>query len=290
MEKVSKFGKYKNLVGIYSPPVEKGSLSGDTAIMILNSGLVHRAGPFRENAELAQFLSRAGISVFRFDLSGIGDSEISRNDKRPYRERFSDDIGEAIDFLHTRYKIDKIIVFGLCTGAELAHYAAVRYSQIIGSILIDGYGYPTRTFLVKRYGPVLVDSRRLVKATGKLAGKFLSSNQPKNDSEHLEGYLWELPDKNDYISQMQLIHEKGVKQFFVFTGGVKSYYNYQNQFHDGFGSYPFANDVTVEFFEDSDHTFILLEQRRQLFDTILSWLHLTFAVDAVNQDDKATRA
>lgn len=71
---------------------------------------------------------------------------------------------------------------------------------------------------------------------------------------------------------MQQLHDGGVRQLYVYTGGVKNYYNYANQFHDCFRGYDFAGDVEVKYLEHVDHTFILISYRAHLFDLTKSWL------------------
>lgn len=272
MERTYSFGERKNLVGILSNPENRSEEQCHPLIMILNAGFVHRCGPFRMNTELANTLSKSGFTVFRFDLAGIGDSEKPAEDSRSYKKRNLDDVGEAIEFLTSKTDIEKIIIIGLCTGADLAHRALVKYSQITSAVLMDGYGYPTTRFHVNRYSPVIMTPTRLLRALNKLSKKLIFSKKENNEYQKAEAYIWELPDRKQYIKDMQNNHKAKKKQLYIFSGGVKDYYNYQQQFYDGFKRYDFINDVTVKYLESSDHTYILLEQRNKLFNIVTEWL------------------
>jgi pimeloyl-ACP methyl ester carboxylesterase len=265
MDKVCTFGKQSNLIGIYSSA--DNTEENKSVVLILNAGLVHRPGPFRINTELAQHLNENGYDAFRFDLSGIGDSDKPAQDSRTYEQRNIDDIGEAIQYLEKQQANRKIIVIGLCTGADHAHKAAVKFPQISGAILLDGYGYPTAKFTRDRYLPVLLNPIRLIRA---LFGKIIEKFSSGNDDE--ESYYWVLPDRNDYINDLNNLHSRGVKQLYVFSGGVGDYYNYEEQFADGFAGHNFVDDVEVHHVTTTDHTYIILEERAQLFDRISSWL------------------
>jgi len=269
MNKVCIFGAQSNLVGIYSHADD--SNADKPVILILNAGLVHRPGPFRINTELTQHLNKNGYDVFRFDLSGIGDSDKPAQDSRTYEQRNIDDIGEAIQYLDEQQKDRKIIIIGLCTGADHAHKAAVSFPQISGTVLLDGYGYPTNKFIRSRYLPVLFNPLRLIRA---IFNKIIDKFSPDNNDD--ESYFWILPDRNDYIDDLNALHTRGVKQLYIFSGGVRDYYDYEEQFADGFSDYNFVNDIEVHHIKSTDHTYIILAERKQLFDRISHWLDKMF--------------
>ncbi|HED34641.1 MAG TPA: hypothetical protein ENJ08_10585 [Gammaproteobacteria bacterium] len=278
MEKAFVFGEKKNLIGILSQPGvpvdgQDKSSEDKPLVLILNSGFVHRPGPFRMNREFSMFLADNGYSSFRFDLSGVGDSEKQAMDSMVYKERNLSDIGEALAFINDTVKPRRIVVMGLCTGADLAHKAAVKYSEISGTVSLDGYGYPTSRFYLKRYGPVLLDPMRMFRIFSRLLLQFIPGAGSGEVSESgADAYYWVLPDKKDYIADMENMHRAGKKHFYAYTGGVAEYYNYESQFADAFQSCAFKDGVQVSCFHYSDHTYILLSQRKQLFDKILKWL------------------
>ena len=71
-EHVVAFGKRQSLVGVLSRPTRP--VPDAPAIVILNTGIVHRVGHHRMYVLIARQLAAAGHPVLRFDFSGIGDS------------------------------------------------------------------------------------------------------------------------------------------------------------------------------------------------------------------------
>jgi pimeloyl-ACP methyl ester carboxylesterase len=98
----------------------------------------HRA--FRQ---LAILLSRAGFPVLRFDYYGCGDSSGEGVDGD--LDRWTDDIGAAIDELRARCGIERICLAGFRLGATLAVRAALRRDEVEGLALwdpvVDGRSY-----------------------------------------------------------------------------------------------------------------------------------------------------
>ena len=70
-EEAHRFGRARHLVGIVGLP---DTAPGETGVIVLNAGLVHRIGPFRLHVELTRRLGAAGYPTLRFDLSTLGDS------------------------------------------------------------------------------------------------------------------------------------------------------------------------------------------------------------------------
>lgn len=274
MDKVFLFGEKKNIMGIVTEPDDSHAITDQPFVIILNSGLVHRPGPFRMNKDFSMLLSENGIASLRFDLSGVGDSEKQAMDSMLNKERSLSDVGEAITFIKDRLNPSKIIVMGLCTGADLAHRSAVKYPEISGSILLDGYGYPTRNFYIKRYAPILLSPKRMINLIGRIFKKIMpSGNNSDGQSESgANAYYWELPDKEDYISDMKLMFKDGKKHLYAYTSGVREYYNYEQQFVESFSEHSFCNSVQVNYFSYADHIYTLLEQRNKLFETTLEWI------------------
>ena len=71
------------LVGIYTES-EISTKKKRPTIIFLNSGLLPHIGPYRFNVKLARKFAKLGYNCFRFDLSGIGDSE-KHKDSRLYK-------------------------------------------------------------------------------------------------------------------------------------------------------------------------------------------------------------
>ena len=73
-ERAVRFGKTAKLVGIVAEPNPTEQSGTDKpAVLMLNSGILHRVGACRLHVKLARSLASEGHTVLRFDFSGIGD-------------------------------------------------------------------------------------------------------------------------------------------------------------------------------------------------------------------------
>lgn len=132
------FGASKSLVGIVTDPAEGGS--SRPAVILLNSGIIHRVGPNRLYVMLARRLARAGFVTLRFDLSGIGDSVI-RRDNLPFERSSVQETQEAMDYLAATRGVNRFLLAGICTGAVVAYHTARADQRVQGTLLINGQGY-----------------------------------------------------------------------------------------------------------------------------------------------------
>ena len=132
------FGAAKTLVGIVSDPVDGGS--SRPAVILLNSGIIHRVGPNRLYVTLARRLAQAGFVTLRFDSSGIGDSVI-RRDNVPFERSSVLETQEAMEYLAATRGVSRFLLAGICTGAVVAYHTARTDERVLGTVLINGQGY-----------------------------------------------------------------------------------------------------------------------------------------------------
>jgi pimeloyl-ACP methyl ester carboxylesterase len=125
------------LFGIVTAPAA-GAPRGK-ALLLLNAGAVHRAGPCRLSTVLARRWAAHGHVVLRFDLSGLGDSRARPGEPEndPYGPRAPEDIAVALAYLGARPDVAQRQVVGLCSGAYHALRAAVGGAPIDGAVLIN---------------------------------------------------------------------------------------------------------------------------------------------------------
>ena len=273
-EKVATFGKNGSLVGIVSEP--KKINQEKPAVIVLNSGLVHRSGPFRMATNLCRSLGDAGYVSMRFDTSGIGDSSNSDSNEE-YEKQLILDVGEAIKYLKGSSGAKKIVLFGICTGADNAHKVAVQYTDVVGSIFVDGYAYKTWQFYLRRYLPIFTSFKRFCKAILNIAlaivNKVVSLFKKSNKEAVERGYFtWRLPEKSKTIGEWQGLVNRKVELLYFFTAGSNRYCNYPLQFQDALPTVQFNNQLSIQFVQECDHTFILQHDQQLLFSEIRTWL------------------
>jgi len=118
------------LVGIAAVPENPLAIG----LLILVGGPQYRAGSHRQFTRIARCLAEAGIASFRFDYSGMGDSE---GEIRAFNE-VSADITAAIDcFQEMVPEVQGVVYWGLCDAASSALMFAHREQRAVGMVLLN---------------------------------------------------------------------------------------------------------------------------------------------------------
>lgn len=274
-------GQRKTLVGIIAQDPSAGT-ADKPAIVILNSGIIHRIGPNRIFVRLARLLAAAGYLVMRFDLSGIGDSE-PRGDGLPPLDAALADIREALDSLQATRHIQRIVLVGLCSGADHSIIYAGQDSRVVGVVLIDpsvprtiGYymrHYRRRMFRLQSWMNIASLRHPLWKALRRALTGAPSLGLP---TEELE--LQPLPDLqspqvraflgNAYARAVSA----GVRIMAVFSGGRADQHNHPCQILEAFPSVPFGSHLRLESLDSANHTFSVESDRSRLMRLIVGWI------------------
>ncbi len=131
-ETTLRFGAHRTLVGILTVP-ERGR--ADTALIVLNAGLIHHIGPHRLHVTIARALAQNGVGCLRFDFSGVGDSP-ARPDNLPIFEMVVREPIEAMDELERR-GFKRFVLAGICSGAYSAFKVAAQDERVMGAVLIN---------------------------------------------------------------------------------------------------------------------------------------------------------
>jgi pimeloyl-ACP methyl ester carboxylesterase len=270
-------GEQKSLVGIITQAVGPGAPANDLAVVILNTGIIHRVGHHRMYVSFSRALADAGYTVLRFDFSGIGDSD-KRVDSLPPFESNLSDIEEAIDWLEVTGQIKRVVLLGLCSGADNGLLYAASDPRVVGLVLMDPSIPPTR-----RYFREYV-SRRLLRGRSFLSFAFGRSHIRKMLVEFTLGSLardWapryptvSHPKIRRYLESVyQATVDRGVKFLVVLSGGGQ--HIYPEQLLDAFPNVSFLDQLHLESFDDSDHIFTSGADRSKLLTLILKWLMAT---------------
>jgi len=270
-------GHQPQLVGVYTSSDCCESQPSLPVILLVNSGLLPHVGPFRLYVKLAREFSELGFNTFRFDLSGIGDSE-RQVDMHDHDERNMRDIGAVMDFLEAHYNIDRFIVMGICTGADNAHKAMVLDPRVVGAVSIDGYAYPTAKYYFNLYAPKLIRLSSWITLAKKALTKatdFFSETQQQS----LQTFEYEFvtPTKRQVESDYRKFIERNVNLLCIYTASWP--YNYKQQLADSFTQLDFGTNIQSAYLENAEHIFPLKEDRQNLTDTITEWLNSRFVLD-----------
>lgn len=125
----------RRLYGIAHTPEQ--NQSSTCAILMVVGGPQTRVGSHRLYVQLARYLASEGLFVFRFDYSGIGDSE---GDWSGYKFA-GPSIRAAIDHIYDeRPNLQQLIIWSLCDGASAcAVLNEEERARVSGMVLCNPY-------------------------------------------------------------------------------------------------------------------------------------------------------
>jgi pimeloyl-ACP methyl ester carboxylesterase len=229
--------------------------------------------------DVARRLAEEGFHVFRFDVSGMGDSEVSK-DMLGRQERITADIREALDLLENKKNISNFVLMGLCSGADNAHTVALIEPRVVGMVLLDGYSYSTTRFYIRQilfhYSRRMMDISKwniVIKRMYEKAKTILYWRGDQSTEQFV--FTRKFPPKDELKKELCALISRGVRLFFIYTGGI-GYYNYKNQFKDSFQDCNFGDQLELEYFPDSDHMYTLKSDREKLIKRIVAWMRHTY--------------
>lgn len=247
-EEVIQFGNDNNLIGIITEPTIRDPLK--PVVLILNSGALHRTGACRNSVLLARAIANDGLSSFRFDYYGIGDSGFGgtteENALTPKQEIF-----DAMDELEKKIGPLKFVVHGLCSGARDALSSALNDDRIIAISQIDSYSYQNKGYFLRRLLSFLTRPSAWLNA---IKVRITKNNPIKELDETFETQVWpEYPPRQEVENAYQKLVDKKTKMLIVYTGSWSDTYNYENQFFDLFSKVQFGELVTLKYMPKANH-------------------------------------
>ena len=277
IERVLTFGPRAELIGILSLP-EDGSIDHDRpAVLMWNVGVNHRVGPFRIYVDLARKLASEGFVAFRFDASGLGDSEVRREAVLD-AERENLDLRDAMDAISRRTSVSSFVLVGFCSSVDAAHRVAMSDPRVAGVVHIESYEFRTlgyRLHSVKYLLSRVRWERYLRRRAAAVLQYFAPVPEPRDAAEPV--YKRSLPTWPAFTRDLEELTQRGTSLLFVYASD--SGYNHTSQFFEMFGSPRIdRRRLDVKFFARADHTFFDVEIRRAVIRDVAGWLKARFAV------------
>jgi hypothetical protein len=260
METIVRFGPGARLIGVLTG----SGLPAEAPVLVLpNSGLVPRAGPFRLYVELARRMAMLGVRTFRFDLPGVGES--SRGPGLDYREATL----AALEQLRAQSPGARFAVGGICSAADLGWMAALSHESVSAVVMLDGMCYAGPWFHLARLGEMLRRGPRRWMAG--VARRVFRRNRGGGEP-HRPMDLRNWPPLETLREQMAALLARDVRFLCIFSGGVGDYFLDARQFGWTFG--PAARDprVKLHHWPDCDHTYFARAHRERLLQTLAAWL------------------
>jgi hypothetical protein len=275
-EKVLRFGVERGLSGVLSEPdVPARDAPG---VVLLNSGILHHVGPSRLYVSLARRLAEEGHVAFRFDFSGIGDSE-SRKDALPFVESAPAETRAGMDLLQKKFGIDRFLLIGLCSGADMAFKVAGLDERVTGIVQLDPYAYRTPGYYIRRYGPRLFNPMAYVNS---IRGRRRNAEiaRQRASAEHEETYTAPeyrriFPPREDVEAQLRVLVDRDVRMLNIFSDGQPDHINHGAQYAKAFRSIDFRDLLTVEYVRHAAHTFTDLGDQARIESWVSRWAEAT---------------
>jgi pimeloyl-ACP methyl ester carboxylesterase len=272
-ERAVHFGRAASLVGILSRPPSEMPIRRP-AVVLLNTGIVHRIGHHRMYVTIARELSALGHLVFRFDFSGIGDSAPRGGTLNPV-DAHQADVSEALDWLTASCDVNEAILIGLCAGAEIALRYGHSDKRVTGLVLLDPTIPPTARFYAYYTGRRLMELHSwwsFVRGRGLIWEALIERARSAFGSATSQSAG---ADGEKIRSELEQLYWKSLGRklnvLVVVTGGALEG-RYREQLFDAFPHIPLKGWVSLEYYRDADHTFTSPEVRAALQALILGWI------------------
>jgi pimeloyl-ACP methyl ester carboxylesterase len=267
------FGGRSSLVGILTRAVSAAS-ADCPAIVILNTGIVHRVGEHRMFVTMSRALAAVGCTVLRFDFSGIGDSA-HRDDGLSMAEASMSEIKEALDWLERDGKASRMILVGLCSGADHALLYGHTDPRIVGLVLMDPLIPPTLRYYLQYIAQRLWKLRswfNVLSGRSRALRMLMRHMLPIVKPRKARLY----PAQNGVTRQTIERHyqnsvDRGIEILAIFSEDTTRQ-TYREQMIEALPNVSFADRLKLEFFPGSDHTFTLESDRSRLIQLIVQWV------------------
>jgi hypothetical protein len=271
IEHARQFGTFGRLNGVLTTP--DSSERVETVLILVSAGFTPKAGPYRLYTELARQIASQGIASFRFDLGGIGNSEVL-DPGEPLLLRTFKDIRDAVDLVSDTLHPGQIVIGGLCSGAEDAFRYAEVDERITGVVLVDPHAYRTPMWWVRNVFSQMFLSRviyKFLRAFGfiNVVSKKVPANRPEGFEGDLVNYQYMKADEATRI--LRALNRRQVRYHYIFTGGRIDAFNHRGQFYSMFSHVSFAGFETITHLPHIEHVQVFKEDRNELIRVICSW-------------------
>lgn len=283
-EKVIHVGQPISLTGIWGQPEsgnsKKAGASKKVAVLLLNSGVMHHIGTCRLSVELARTINKNnGLPTFRFDFSGVGDSEARRLTGFSLDDQAVEEVREVMDYLESQLGIQAFILYGLCSGGHISYQAAENDERVIAIAQIDGHCYPTTRAWINHFKPRLFSLQVWANKFKRFWRRLKTGRSAQNGAQiaGIDELYFEIPDfgalpsKQVIKKRVTKLANQQVKLLCIFTGNEPSY-NYENQYRDCFHSVDFKNQLTLRHYPDASHIIAEPGYQQRVIDDVVGWI------------------
>jgi hypothetical protein len=256
---------------LFAIVTESGAVRRSSAVILLNSGLLHRVGPSRLYVLLSRQLARQGFVTARIDASGKGDTP--RRHGATAKDSLLQDYDDVCRGLHSRYGLDRFILIGLCSGADDAFAIASVRDNVAGLVLLDGYGATTLRYHFRHYGSRIFRLGSWMTRSRRIVNRLLRiKHRIEEDEADLSMVkIRNFPGIDEARRRFENISRHCERCLCIYTSASHSYYNYQGQLLDRFPTFRLQGGVREIYLPAAKHTYPLAHHRRIAIDSICDW-------------------
>lgn len=272
-EQAALLGRDRSLVSIITRPVVPPA--GDRpAVVILNTGIIHRVGHHRMYVTLSRMLADSGHTVVRFDFCGIGDSVPAKDRMSPLAACL-EQVRDVIDSVARTHSSGRFVLIGLCSGADHAILHACDDVRVCGVVLMDPTLPPTPRYYFHYVMQRLPHARNWLSViTGRsglmrMLATHLSRRMRGAGHAPEELSLQNLQFSPQLAQAYRIVAQRNVKMLAIFTS-VSPRHTYPRQMLDAFPET--SSSLRLEYFPESDHHFSPPPTRTRLYRVIAEWL------------------
>ena len=277
-ERAILFGKTAKMVGILcEPDAPDPSLP---AVLFLNSGILHRVGGESPVRETGPAMAEEGFISLRFDFSGVGDSE-ARKDPLRFEQSSVIEAREALDHLQSVTGVNRFVVAGLCSGADVGFWTSQEDDRVIGLAQMDAFVYRTWRFQFNRIAPRILSPKQWAHS---IKVRVLPNSGPERDDDSYVDpeYSRVFPPRREVSAGLQKLVARGVELFFFFSGDDSMPYNYRDQYKDCFRDVDFGSCLRLEYEPEADHIVSDLAHQEFVVDSMVQWIQSVARNEAVS--------
>jgi pimeloyl-ACP methyl ester carboxylesterase len=268
-ERVISVGAPTPLAGMFTAPERASTKS--PALILLNSGLMHRVGTCNLSVKLARSVAGGGISAFRFDFSGIGDSR-TRTFAGSHEAREVSEVREVMDVLVRQEGITQFVLCGLCSGADAALATAAVDPRVVGIVQFDPLCFRTPMWHFYHYYSRILDINRWFRLLKRLSGMQTSSEGLSPDflveNDELAGHDF---DRQSITSAYEGLVSRGVRILVVMTSAQEDTYNSLGQLREAFSNIDFGSTLEEYYLPETQHIFAEPEDQELIVDLVSRW-------------------
>ncbi|EAW30024.1 hypothetical protein GP2143_01225 [marine gamma proteobacterium HTCC2143] len=265
-EEVVRFGEKNRGFGMATLPEE---ISHAPMAVCFNAGLTHREGPYRLNTLLCRALAKVGYISVRVDLSGKGDT--------PTREGLSNRESVALDWqsikqsLFARFGDRKIVLIGLCSGADNAIKISAKDMDVKGLVLLDMVSPYDKKFFVRELKGKLSNIYKWLNLPKTIVRRFSLALGIEPNVYAEMAALRDKPTQTDMDQCFRHLSACSGRILAVFTSQAMNHYNQQGQFVRAMNIPGLEECCQEVFWPLANHLYKLQSHRDRLVQCVEDW-------------------